>query len=132
MWLMRVEVALQQYGCQYLCSMAQAMPDVREEILQQGGIKPLISAMNSYPQDPSIHRYALSALSPLAYIPENGKQIIDAGGVTAVKNTLQYHSADPQVAISALSMPLGSCRRGCFQCRGSTNWPSTRAARMPW
>ena len=55
-------------------------------------------------QDPTVHRYALSALSPLAYIPENGAQIIDAGGVSAVKNTLQYHSADPQVAISALSM----------------------------
>ena len=25
-------------------------------------------------------------------------QIIDAGGVQAVKNTLQYHSGDPQVA----------------------------------
>lgn len=55
-------------------------------------------------QDPAIHRFALSALSPLAYIPENGAQIIDAGGVSAVKNTLQYHSGDPQVAISALSM----------------------------
>ena len=51
-----------------------------------------------------MHRYALSALSPLAYIPENGTQIIDAGGVSAVKNTLQYHSGDPNVAISALSM----------------------------
>ena len=51
-----------------------------------------------------VHRYALSALSPLAYIPENGAQIIDAGGVSAVKNTLQYHSGDPQVAISALSI----------------------------
>ena len=57
-----------------------------------------------YAQDPMVHRYALSALSPLAYIPENGAQIIDAGGVSAVKNTLQYHSGDPQVAISALSI----------------------------
>ena len=45
------QVQLQQFGCQYLCSMAQAMPDVREEILQNGGIRPLISAMNNYPQD---------------------------------------------------------------------------------
>jgi hypothetical protein len=45
------QVQLQQFGCQYLCSMAQAMPDVREEILQNGGIRPLISAMSNYPQD---------------------------------------------------------------------------------
>ena len=44
------QVNLQQYGCQYLCSMAQA-PDVREEILKHGGIPPLIAAMNNYPQD---------------------------------------------------------------------------------
>lgn len=46
------EVQLQQYGCQYLCSMAQAMPDVREEILKLGGIRPIIAAMNNYPQEP--------------------------------------------------------------------------------
>ena len=51
-----------------------------------------------------VHRYALSALSPLAYIDDYASQIIGAGGVTAVKNTLQYHSADPQVAISALGI----------------------------
>ena len=45
------QVQLQQYGCQYLCSMAQAMPDVREEILQHGGIRPLIAAMNNFPQE---------------------------------------------------------------------------------
>ncbi|CAK8997030.1 Protein aardvark (Suppressor of amiB protein 16) [Durusdinium trenchii] len=97
------DVSLQQYGCQYLCSMAQ-MPDIRDEIVKEGGVRPLISAMNNYPQDPMVHRYALSALSPLAYIDDYASQIIGAGGVTAVKNTLQYHSADPQVAISALGM----------------------------
>ena len=45
------EVQLQQYGCQYLCSMAQATPDVREDILKLGGIRPIIAAMNNYPQD---------------------------------------------------------------------------------
>ena len=63
-----------------------------------------VPASGGLQQDPMVHRYALSALSPLAYIPENGSQIIDAGGVSAVKNTLQYHSGDPQVAISALSI----------------------------
>ena len=32
--------------------MAQAMPDVREEILKLGGIRPIIAAMNNYPQEP--------------------------------------------------------------------------------